>query len=100
MPTVFRRTRELPQCRPDCAQTSIRWPSRSTASTRRSYPLVVAAEFPKIKPGIVNTQACRKHTTCTTARSSPPYGLHNRSSFERRPKGVLKMILDKLACSV
>src|ERR1035437_5258344 len=42
--------------------TSTRWPSRSTASTRCSYPLVVAAKPPGIKQESWTTQPCRKHT--------------------------------------
>src|ERR1019366_1311631 len=43
--------------------TSTRWPSRSTASTKRSHPLVVAAKLPGIKQESWTTQPCRKHTT-------------------------------------
>src|ERR1035437_840755 len=42
--------------------TSTRWPSRSTASTKRSHPLVVAAKLPGIKQESWTTQPCRKHT--------------------------------------
>src|ERR1039458_5526240 len=40
--------------------TSTRWPSRSTASTRCSYPLVVAAKPPGIKLGILDNAGLPK----------------------------------------
>src|ERR1017187_1488887 len=40
--------------------TSIRWPSRSTASTRCSYPLVVAAKPPGNNPSILDNAGLPK----------------------------------------
>src|ERR1017187_4344590 len=40
--------------------TSTRWPSRSTASTRCSYPLVVVAKPPGNKPSILDNAGLPK----------------------------------------
>src|ERR1039458_5483076 len=76
--------------------TSIRWPSRSTASTRCSYPLVVAAKPPGNNPSILDNAGLPKthvsiglatirHTDpasvsfshyCTDHRASAPRCLH------------------------
>src|ERR1035438_9100666 len=92
--------------------TSIRWPSRSTASTRCSYPLVVAAKPPGNNPSILDNAGLPKthavliivgafgwwvwpHEVALTYTNAPEFNLYRRSriqvaadSYSRFLKGV------------
>src|ERR1039457_1640654 len=67
--------------------TSIRWPSRSTASTRCSYPLVVVAKPPGNKPSILDNAGLPKtHVHRDDSRQA------GRSSFPIQETPQLAMI--------
>src|ERR1035438_516443 len=62
--------------------TSIRWPSRSTASTRCSYPLVVAAKPPGNNPSILDNAGLPKtHNASTKENNQETQLAYHGTSF-------------------